>query len=193
MGDAEMSSVWSFVAGTNLDEINNDAVPTLNAAGGSFSAMTSCQSNDITDSVAVIKTEICADSFNSDTLSVGSECRSEDKTSMASFTSDETSEEANSDEDIKPVPRTLTKREYDRRKQQVYDKRYRQKMKVRRLQGFAVKRYALTRCVNVEGEKNVVGQRLCGRIEAAQPPAGRSSRTDENGHHDFEIGISRSG
>ncbi|KAE9039793.1 hypothetical protein PR002_g5311 [Phytophthora rubi] len=157
MTDPEMSSVWRFVAETNLDEIFSGTVTSDSATGGA------------NETSVAIKTELTAVSINSDT---SSEASYDDKTSVASFNSDEISEGGDSDEDAKRVINAPTKAEIKRLKQQAYDKRYREKMKVK---------------------KNLVGQRFRGCVEAAEPPAGRSRAKNENGHHDNAVGVSRRG
>ncbi|KAE9032383.1 hypothetical protein PR003_g11095 [Phytophthora rubi] len=115
MTDPEMSSVWRFVAETNLDEIFSGTVTSDSATGGA------------NETSVAIKTELTAVSINSDT---SSEASYDDKTSVASFNSDEISEGGDSDEDAKRVINAPTKAEIKRLKQQAYDKRYREKMKL---------------------------------------------------------------
>ncbi|KAE9093798.1 hypothetical protein PF005_g17968 [Phytophthora fragariae] len=118
MTDPDMSSVWRFVAETNLDEIFSGTVTSDSATGGA------------NETSVAIKTELTAVSINSDT---SSEASYDDKTSVASFNSDEISEGGDSDEDAKRVINAPTKAEIKRLKQQAYDKRYREKMKVKLL------------------------------------------------------------
>ncbi|KAE9323968.1 hypothetical protein PF008_g17231 [Phytophthora fragariae] len=118
MTDPDMSSVWRFVAETNLDEIFSGTVTSDSATGGA------------NETSVAIKTELTAVSINSDT---SSEASYDDKTSVASFNSDEISEGGDSDEDAKRVINAPTKAEIKRLKQQAYDKRYREKMKVKKI------------------------------------------------------------
>lgn len=124
MTDPEMSSVWKFVAEANLDEIFSGPA-TMDIANDVANTLVSFHSGgpvNANDTAVVIKTEPCAVSDTS------SEVSYDDKTSVASFNSDETSE----DEDIKPLLiDAATTAEIKRLKQKAYDKRYRDKKKVK--------------------------------------------------------------